>query len=152
MRKEKIITLQDNGNTLRFKVRQMPATEQEKFIFKVLLLLCGKELGDVDVIALRKDPMKYIKPSMIFSAMQNLEYEKIETLINMLLSCCYRINGNMEEQCTPETVNGYVESFWTLLSLKKAALEVSFDFFEEDGNSQATTSKATIEIGKSSQT
>lgn len=152
MRKEKIITLQDNGNTLRFKVRQMAATDQEKFIFKAVLLLNGKELGDVDVVALRKDPMKYIKPSMIFSAMQNLEYEKVEPLINMLLSCCYRINGNMEEQCTPDTINGYVENFTTLLSLKKAALEVNFGFFWEDGNSQNTGSEPEIVIGKISRT
>ena len=152
MRKEKIITLTDNDNTLRFKIRQMPATEQEKFIFKVLLLLCGKELGDVNIVELRKDPMKYIKPSTIFSALQNLEYEKVEPLINMLMSCCYRINGNMEEQCTPETINGYVESFTTLLSLKQAALEVNFDFFVKDGNSQDTGSEPAIVIGKTSRT
>ena len=93
-----------------------------------------------------------VNAKVIMSAIEKLDYEKIEPISNTLLSCCYRIVGNMEEQCTPETVNGYVESFWTLLSLKKAALEVSFDFFGEDGNSQATTSKATIEIGKSSQT
>ena len=152
MRKEKVVTLNDNGNVLRFKVRQMPATEQEKFIFKVLLLLCGKELGDIDIAKLRKNPMQYIKPAMIFSALQNLEYEKVEPLINMLLSCCYRINGNMEEQCTPETINGYVESFTTLLSLKQAALEVNFDFFGEDGNSPITSSEPAIVIGKTSQT
>ena len=93
-----------------------------------------------------------VNAKVIMSAIEKLDYEKIEPISNTLLSCCYRIVGNMEEQCTPETVNGYVESFWTLLSLKKAALEVSFDFFGEDGNSQATTSKETIEIGKSSRT
>ena len=101
---------------------------------------------------LRENPQMAVNAKVIMSAIEKLDYEKIEPISNTLLSCCYRIVGNMEEQCTPETVNGYVESFWTLLSLKKAALEVSFDFFEEDGNSQATTSKATIEIGKSSQT
>ena len=70
----------------------------------------------------------------------------------MLLSCCYRIVGNMEEQCTPETVNGYIENFTTLLSLKKAAVEVNFDFFGEDGNFQDITSNPKIVIGKTSQT
>ena len=54
----------------------------------------------------------------------------------------------MEEKCTPETVNGYVESFKTLLLLKKEALAISFDFFTEGGNSQATDLKPKIEIGK----
>ena len=147
MLKEKIITLNDNGNMLKFKVRQLPATEQEKLIIKILLLVANKDVAELDVEKLRENPQMAVNAKVIMSAI-----EKLEPISNTLLSCCYRIVGNMEEQCTPETVNGYVESFWTLLSLKKAALEVSFDFFEEDGNSQATTSKATIEIGKSSQT
>ena len=152
MLKEKIITLNDNGNMLKFKVRQLPATEQEKLIIKILLLVANKDVAELDVEKLRENPQMAVNAKVIMSAIEKLDYEKIEPISNTLLSCCYRIVGNMEEQCTPETVNGYVESFWTLLSLKKAALEVSFDFFEEDGNSQVITSKATIEIGKSSQT
>ena len=152
MLKEKIITLNDNGNMLKFKVRQLPATEQEKLIIKILLLVANKDVAELDVEKLRENPQIAVNAKVIMSAIEKLDYEKIEPISNTLLSCCYRIVGNMEEQCTPETVNGYVESFWTLLSLKKAALEVSFDFFGEDGNSQSTTSKATIEIGKSSQT
>ena len=152
MLKEKIITLNDNGNMLKFKVRQLPATEQEKLIIKILLLVANKDVAELDVDKLRENPQMAVNAKVIMSAIEKLDYEKIEPISNTLLSCCYRIVGNMEEQCTPETVNGYVESFWTLLSLKKAALEVSFDFFGEDGNSQDTTSKATIEIGKSSQT
>ena len=152
MLKEKIITLNDNGNMLKFKVRQLPATEQEKLIIKILLLVANKDVAELDVKKLRENPQMAVNAKVIMSAIEKLDYEKLEPISNVLLSCCYRIVGNMEEQCTPETVNGYVESFWTLLSLKKAALEVSFDFFGEDGNSQATTSKETIEIGKSSRT
>jgi hypothetical protein len=151
MLKEKIITLNDNGNMLKFKVRQLPATEQEKLIIKILLLVANKDVAELDVEKLRENPQMAVNAKVIMSAIEKLDYEKIEPISNTLLSCCYRIVGNMEEQCTPETVNGYVESFWTLFSLKKAALEVSFDFFGEDGNSPVTTSKATIEIGKSSQ-
>ena len=152
MLKEKIITLNDNGNTLKFKVRQLPATEQEKLIMKILLLEANKDIAELDVDKLRENPQMAINSKVLLSALEKLDYEKIEPISDTLLSCCYRINGNMEEQCTPETVNGYIESFITLLSLKKAALEVSFDFFGEDGNSQSITSKAKIEIGKSSRT
>lgn len=152
MLKEKIITLNDNGNSLKFKVRQLPATEQEKLIIKILLLVANKEIGELDVEKLRENPQMAINSKVLLSALEKLDYEKLEPISNTLLSCCYRIVGNMEEQCTPDTVNGYIESFITLLALKKAALEVSFDFFGADGNSQATTSKATIEIGKGSRT
>ena len=152
MLKEKIITLNDNGNTLKFKVRQLTATEQEKLIIKILLLVANKDIAELDVDKLRENPQMAINSKVLLSALEKLDYEKIEPISDTLLSCCYRINGNMEEQCTPETVNGYIESFITLLSLKKAALEVSFDFFGADGNSQSINSKAKIEIGKSSRT
>ncbi len=147
MLKEKIITLNDNGKMLKFKVKQLPATEQEKLIIKILLLVANKDVAELDVDKLRENPQAAVNTKVLMSAIEKLDYEKLEPISDMLLSCCYRIVGNMEEQCTAETVNGYVESFWTLLSLKKAALEVSFDFFEEDGNSQTITSKAKIEIG-----
>lgn len=151
MLKEKVITLNDNGNVLKFKIRQLPATEQEKLIIKILLLVANKEIGELDVDKLRENPQMAINSKVLLSALEKLDYEKLEPISNTLLSCCYRINGNMEEQCTPETVNGYIESFITLLSLKKAALEVSFDFFGTDGNSQTTDSKE-IRIGKVSRT
>ena len=152
MLKEKIVTINDKGNMLKFKVKQLPATEQEKLIIKILLLVANKDVAELDVDKLRENPQMAINAKVIMSAIEKLDYEKIEPISNTLLSCCYRIVGNMEEQCTPETVNGYIESFWTLLALKKAALEISFDFFAEDGDSQAITSKTKIEIGKSSRT
>lgn len=148
MLKEKIITLNDNGNMLKFKVRQLPATEQEKLIIKVLLLVANKEIADAEIDKMRENPSSILNSKILFAALDKIDYEKLEPISNTLLGCCYRINGNMEEKCTPETVNGYVESFKTLLLLKKEALAISFDFFTEDGNSQATDLKPKIEIGK----
>ena len=48
MLNEKIITLNDNGNMLKFKVRQLPATEQEKLIIKILLLVANKDVAELD--------------------------------------------------------------------------------------------------------
>ena len=56
MLKEKIITLNDNGNMLKFKVRQLPATEQEKLIIKILLLVANKDVAELDVDKLRENP------------------------------------------------------------------------------------------------
>ena len=148
MLKEKIITLNDNGNMLKFKVRQLPATEQEKLIIKVLLLVANKEIADAEIDKMRENPSSILNSKILFAALDKIDYEKLEPISNTLLGCCYRINGNMEEKCTPETVNGYVESFKTLLLLKKEALAISFDFFTEGGNSQATDLKPKIEIGK----
>lgn len=39
MLKEKTITINDNGNALQFRIKQLTATQQEELIIKALLLL-----------------------------------------------------------------------------------------------------------------
>ena len=150
MLKEKIITLNDNGNNLTFKIRQLTATQQEELIIKALLLLANKDIGDVDVAELKGNPSTLLSKRVLFAALEKIEFAKVKEISDVLLGCCYRIVGKMEERCTPETVDGYVEDFRTLLALKREALTLSFGFFEQDGNSKNTNSKATIEIGKAS--
>lgn len=148
MLKEKIITLNDNGNNITFKIRQLPATKQEELIVKALLLLANKEIGDVDVDKLKENPHSVFNTKMLFAALEKVDFTKIKEISDVLLGCCYRVVGKMEERCTPDTVDGFIEDFRTLLTLKKEAFTLSFDFFGKEGNSQDTNSKPTISIGK----
>lgn len=152
MLKEKTITINDNGNNLTFKIRQLTATKQEELIIKALLLLANKEVGDVDVDKIRENPQGFVNLKMLFGALEKVDFLKIKEIADELLGCCYRVVGKVEERCTPETVDGYVEDFRTLLTLKKEAFTLSFDFFEEGGNSQGTASKPTISVGNASRT
>lgn len=152
MLKEKMITLTDNGNPIQFKIRQLTATQQEELIVKALLLLANKEVGDVDVDKIRDNPQGLINSKMLFAALEKIDFTKVKEISDTLLGCCYRIVGKMEERCTPDTVDGYIEDFRTLLMLKKEAFTLSFSFFVQDGNSQDTVSKETIKIGKTSRT
>ena len=152
MLKEKIITLNDNGNNITFKIRQLPATQQEELIIKALLMLANKEVGDVDVNKLRENPQSVLNLKVILGALEKIDFVKVKEISDILLGCCYRMVGKMEERCTPETVDGYIEDFRTLFMLKKEAFSLSFDFFGEDGNSQTTASKPTISIGNTSRT
>lgn len=152
MLKEKTITINDNGNNLTFKIRQLTATKQEELIIKALLLLANKEVGDVSVDKLRENPQQLVNLKMLLGALEKVDFLKIKEIADELLGCCYRVVGKMEERCTPETVDGYVEDFRTLFTLKKEAFMLSFDFFEEDGNSQDTASKPTISVGNASRT
>ena len=152
MLKEKLITINDNGNSIQFKVKQLTATKQEELIVKALLLLANKEIGDVDVDKLRDNPSGVLDSKVIFGALEKLDYTKVKEISDVLLGCCYRIIGKVEERCTPDTVDGYIEDFRTLLTLKKEAFQLSFGFFAQEGNSQDTPSKATIEIGRVSKT
>ena len=152
MLKEKIITITDNGNPIQFKIKQLTATQQEELIVKGLLLLANKEVGDVDVNQLRDNANAVFNTKMLFTALEKVDFTKIKEISDVLLGCCYRIVGKMEERCTPDTVDGYVEDFRTLLTLKKEAFLLSFGFFVSEGNSQDTDSKETIKIGKVSRT
>ena len=152
MLKEKTITINDNGNNLTFKIRQLTATKQEELIIKALLLLANKEVGDVSVDNLRENPQQLVNLKMLLGALEKVDFLKIKEIADELLGCCYRVVGKMEERCTPETVDGYVEDFRTLFTLKKEAFMLSFDFFGEDGNSRDTASKPTISVGNASRT
>lgn len=144
MLKEKTITINDNGNPLQFRIKQLTATQQEELIVKALLLLANKELGDMDVNELKN---YQLNTKALFSALEKLDYTKVKELSDILLGCCYRVVGKMEEKCTPETVDGYIEDFRTLLTLKKEAFSLSFDFFRDEGNSQEI--KPAVSIGRS---
>ena len=114
MLKEKTITINDNGNPLQFKIKQLTATQQEELIIKALLLIANKELGDMDVNDLKN---YQLNTKALFSALEKLDYTRVKELSDILLGCCYRVVGKMEEKCTPETVDGYIEDFRTLLTL-----------------------------------
>lgn len=146
MLKEKTITINDNGNPLQFKIKQLTATQQEELIIKALLLIANKELGDMDVNDLKN---YQLNTKALFSALEKLDYARVKELSDILLGCCYRVVGKMEEKCTPETVDGYIEDFRTLLTLKKEAFSLSFDFFHTAGNSQEA--KPAVSIGRSTQ-
>ena len=147
MLKEKTITINDNGNPLQFRIKQLTATQQEELIIKALLLLANKELGDMDVNELKN---YQLNTKALFSALEKLDYIRVKELSDILLGCCYRVVGKMEERCTPETVDGYIEDFRTLLTLKKEAFSLSFDFFQDAGNSPEQA-KPTVKVGRSTQ-
>lgn len=146
MLKEKTITINDNGNPLQFKIKQLTATRQEELIVKALLLLANKELGDIDVNDLKN---YQLNTKALLSALEKLDYTRVKELSDILLGCCYRVVGKMEERCTPETVDGYIEDFRTLFTLKKEAFSLSFDFFGGAGSSQEA--KPAVSIGRSTQ-
>ena len=147
MLKEKTITINDNGNPIQFKIKRLTATQQEELIIKALLLLANKELGDMDVNDLKN---YQLNTKALFYALEELDYTRVKELSDILLGCCYRVVGKMEERCTPETVDGYIEDFRTLLTLKKEAFSLSFDFFHTAGNSQEQA-KPTVKLGRSTQ-
>ena len=117
MLKEKIVNLTDNGNQLTFKVRQMPAMQRSRWATKVGLLLAsgGKDV-DLDTSSF----------AVIFSALGNVAYERIEPLLTELLACCWRMADRAETQVTPETCEAYIEDEMTIFTLYSEAFKLNF--------------------------
>ena len=95
MRKESTVRLDDGGEQKEFKIRQMSASQGERFLFKLVMLLGGQT-----EIAKLNDPIA------IFNALADKPYDRVEELLNDLLSCISRVNGGIETQLTPDNVDG----------------------------------------------
>ena len=121
MRKENLITVEDAGQQKQFKVRQMSATQGERFWFKLILLLGGK----AEVESLNN-------PIALLGSLIDKPYERVQELLDELLSCIARVNGGVETQLTPENVDGFVESPMTLMRLRAEAIKCN-NFFRQGG-------------------
>lgn len=138
MRKEKIFTLKDGENQLTFKIRAMSAIGQRDW-----LLLLMKTAGAAGV--------KFPNGSDLHAAAlyclshteelcRNIELDGVKELLDDLLRTCSRVVGKIEEPCTPETIDDYVEDVRTLMQIYKKAAEVSFSFFAQESRSESPRS------------
>lgn len=122
MIKENIITLQDGGVEKRFKIKQMTATKGELFIYKFALL-----------VGANADLSKMSDASDLFNAVAGQPFEKVQELLDLLLSCVSRVHdGGIESQLTPENVDSFVEDKGTLMRLRVEAFTIN-SFFQGDG-------------------
>ena len=121
MRKENLITIEDAGEQKQFKVRQMSAAQGERFLFKLILLLGGK----AEVESLNN-------PLALLGSLSDKPYNRVQELLDELLSCISRVNGGVETQLAPNNVDGFVESPMTLLKLRAEAIKCN-NFFQQGG-------------------
>ena len=139
MRNEKIIELEDRGNKLTFKIREMSATQLEDWTMRAVLVLAsaGSDIpagGGVEGIG------KYLAEHGL-AAIGNVDYAKAKPLLDEMLGCCYRVIDRMEEKVTPETADAYIKDMTTLFKLRVEALKTNFSFFG-NGSSSASPEKA----------
>jgi hypothetical protein len=118
MRKESLVRLEDDGEQKEFKIRQMSASRGERFFFKLLLLLGG----DMEV-------SKLTDPYALLSALADKPFERVEELLDDMLSCVSRVNGGVETQLTPENVDAFVSSPMTLFKLRAEVVKAN-NFFQ----------------------
>lgn len=153
-RKNITITLNDRGKELKFRVYEMPATQLESWTVRAVLLLArGGKFDGVAKTAGQGDFNEAAKALLAegLTALSAINYEEAKPLLDEMLGCCSRVVGSIEEKCTPDTVDGYIDDIATLLKLRMEALKLNFGFFTEMEavkKLSSRDSKATISIPK----
>ena len=143
MRKEKTVVLDDRGNKLTFKIREMSATDMSFWALRAFKALgaAGVELPDGADI---RTTLKLISAN--FQTMcKNIDLADVRGLLDDLLRMCSRVVGKAEEPVTPETVDDYIQDVRTLWALYAEAFKVCTDFFG-DGKRSKSQNSPTIQL------
>ena len=138
MRREKTVSFEDRGNKLTFKIREMSATETEYWILRAIKVLgaAGVEFpSGADLTSAAKYALGHVK-----EILQNLNLAEVRELADDLLRACSRIVGKTEEQCTPETIDDYVQDVRTLFGLRMEAAKFCLGFFGDESPSESLRS------------
>lgn len=134
MRKEITVTLNDRGNELTFRIREMPATKVERWIIKLAGALSATGVFSADV-ADGVDAQKAIADFLLKGGLSKLgavtkDYDEvIQPLIDELYTCVEQKVGNAYFALTPDVIDAKIEDVRTLFNLQKEIVKVAPGFF-----------------------
>ena len=133
MRKEEIITITDRGNDLPFRIREMPATQLEGWLFRVGTALASTGFAKTEHIADGIDTTKYIAYLLVKDGLRflgNLDYEKtVKPLVEDLYSCVEQKVGEAYLAGTADNIDSKVEDIRSLFAIQKAVITLHLGFF-----------------------
>ena len=144
MRKEEIITVNDRGNELTFRIREMPATQLEGWLFRVGTALASTGFAKTEDIADGIDTTKYIANLLVKDGLRflgNLDYEKVvKPLVDDLYSCVEQKVGEAYLAVTADNIDSKVEDIRSLFAIQKAVITLHLGFFGLGGASASAKS------------
>lgn len=144
MRKEEIITVNDRGNELTFRIREMPATKLEGWLFRVGTALASTGFAKTEDIADGIDTTKYIANLLMKDGLRflgNLDYEKVvKPLVDDLYSCVEQKVGEAYLAVTADNIDSKVEDIRSLFAIQKAVITLHLGFFGIGGASGSAKS------------
>ncbi len=162
MRKNKTVIITENGQELKFLIKQMPAMQLARWCGQGLCLLfnsrggasgasglsCAGALGDPGAPSANAPEefttqiQRYGNFETLACAMA-LDMANIQPLVDELLTCCYHLSGpNSMTQLTPGVSDGIIGELPTLLKLLAEALALNLDFLWPDGTPTEDTALA----------
>ena len=134
MRKTKNITLIEDGEELKFLVKQMSAMQLIRWTMKLTGLIGKAGLGvpqakDNDPAALT-DALNAHGVKDVLAGLGRLEPDDVQPLIDGLLACCHHINGpNSLTQLTPDLLDGIINDPRTLTALLRESALLNLGFW-----------------------
>lgn len=144
MRKEEIITINDRGNELTFRIREMPASQLEGWLFRVGTALASTGFAKTEDIADGIDTTKYIANFLVKDGLRflgNLNYEKVvKPLVDDLYSCVEQKVGEAYLAVTADNIDSKVEDIRSLFAIQKAVITLHLGFFGLGGASASAKS------------
>lgn len=151
MRKEQTVLLEDDGRELMFKITQMSAVQQERWINRLLLMLAGSGNLDNALDALQSN-VKAGEYGNIIRLLGALKYEDAEPLYDELLECCAHIpdrnNTRYATKLTRGNADSIIGDFKTLYKLRIEALKLNFGFFAAGEKSPKERREPEVRITK----
>lgn len=144
MRKSKDITLDDRGVSKTFRITEMSAYQFEWWVVQAgrLLASCGAaanvDVGEITDSATVQETLARFLVTDGLKSLGNLDLDKVKPLYDELLKCCAYKSGQSLIQLDPDTVDGVIEDFRTLFTLRKEALMLHIDFFPTEGRAGLT--------------
>ena len=69
----------------------------------------------------------------IIRALASVPHMEAKALLDELLTCVYKIDGNNERQFSYDDADGYISNPMTLIRLRVESLKVNFSFFQSFG-------------------
>ena len=126
-RKESIISIQDREQLLTFKVREMSASKLENWLARATLLVADS--GSQTKGGLNMETLGSVLVEKGLAMLGKVDFDKAKPLLDELLGCCSRVVERVEERCTPESVDAYIQDVRTLFTLRMEAIKLNLGFF-----------------------
>jgi hypothetical protein len=126
-RKVEFAEIKDGENVLRFRIKQMPASKLEDWLYRAVLCL-GPALELPEGAGIESIGAALAQNG--FSKIANIKYGEAKPLLDEMLACAERDLGN--GQFMPvnlATIDGYIESVQALFQLRLACFKCNLDFF-----------------------
>ena len=143
MREKVEITLEENGETLKFLVEKMPAYPAllwKKRAFSTIdLEKIVAELRKQDNVDREEIGLK------LFQEIAQIPEDNFKILLDGLISCCYIIRENIPVKLSPSNIDGFFNESETLMNLAFNAFEIN-GFFPKSAKADLPASPAPADI------